>query len=71
MFQLSHFGEVFDSQKCKMSLATCDNCRASGKQEKKDVTVLVKSILKGLIRCLPGIEYYRHFFVRLVIFLWF
>ena len=56
MFQLSHFGEVFDSQKCKMSLATCDNCRASGKQEKKDVTVLVKSILKGLIRCLPGIE---------------
>merc|ERR1712241_1036784 len=48
--QLSHFGEVFDSQKCKMSIASCDNCRASGKQEKKDVTVLVKSILKGIQR---------------------
>ena len=47
LLQLGHFGEVFDSRKCKMSLASCDNCKGSGQQEKKDVTILAKSIIKG------------------------
>ena len=32
-----------------MSLAACDNCKATGRQEKKDFTALAKSVLKGMI----------------------
>ena len=47
IFQLGHFGEVFDSRLCKMSLMACDNCKRSATQEKKDVTALAKTTLKG------------------------
>ena len=57
VMQLKHFGEVFDPKKCKMSLATCDNCRDSGRQEKKDLTSLSKSIMKGIER-LQGLSGY-------------